>query len=199
MRKLLLTLFLIVCAVGVGTKLTLANDLANVEIEMRDYDGIEVPAGTFIPVVSLQEVSTQYCPEGYKVKFRATNDLFMYESNVIPKDTEFFGYIEKLNEPIIGTHASMKIKMTKMVYVDGYEVPIRGYIYTSNGNLIGGGISEPVEWRKMPFYNTRVQKAALRVMPGNERKMGNHVSIGAGEERLIILTDTAFITHTLTN
>lgn len=199
MRKLLLIILLIVCTAGVGNNSVLADDLDNVQIEMRNYDGIEVPAGTFIPVISTQEVSTQYCPEGYKVKFRSSNDLFMYDTKIIPQDTEFYGYIEKLNEPIVGTHASMKIKMTKMVYADGYEVPIRGYIYTTNGNLIGGGISEPAEWIKMPHYNTRYKKATLQVMPGAERKMGNHISISAGEDRLIILTDSAYITHTLTN
>lgn len=194
MRKLLLYILLIVCWVGIN--FASAYSLDNVQIEMRDYDGIEVPAGTFIPVISTQEISTQYCPEGYKVKFHSTNDLFMYDTKIIPKDTEFYGYIEKLNEPIVGTHASMKIKMTKMVYSDGYEVPIKGYIYTTADNLIGGGISDPAEWVKMPHYNTRFKKATLQIVPGAERKMGNHVSVGAGEDKLIILTGPAQITHT---
>ena len=111
-----------------------AEEFDNIQLPMRDYDGIELPAGTFIPVMSAQDISTQYCPEGYKVKFISTNDLYLYETNILPKDTEFYGYIEKINEPVVGTHASMKIKITKLKLQDNFEIPLKAYIYTTNNN-----------------------------------------------------------------
>lgn len=174
--------------------------MEDIKIETRGYDLVEIPAGTFIPVMSSQEISTEYCPEGFKVRFTATNDLYMYETNIIPENTVFYGFIEKLNEPVIGTNASMIIKITKMILPDGYEVPIRGYIYTSNNNLIGGEMSAPAEWRKMPHYQTRFKNhITLQIRPGRARKMGTHVKISAGEDELIILSDSAWITHTVTN
>ena len=131
--------------------------LSNIQLNMRGYDEITLPQGTFIPVLNTQEISTETCPEGYKVKFIATNDLFMYETNIIPRDTEFYGYIEKINEPVVGTNASMKIKITKLVMKDGFEIPIKGYIYSSNGNLIGGELTPPSEWVKMPHYQSKYQ------------------------------------------
>ena len=152
--------------------------LSNIQLNMRGYDEITLPQGTFIPVLNTQEISTETCPEGYKVKFIATNDLFMYETNIIPRDTEFFGYIEKINEPVIGTNASMKIKITKLVMKDGFEIPIKGYIYSSNGNLIGGELTPPSEWVKMPHYQSKYQgiswnhrAATLQVRPGGNRSM----------------------------
>lgn len=198
MRKLI-TLILFILCLFAGT-LVNAETLPNVQLDMRDYDGIEVPAGTFIPVMNAQEISTQICSEGYKVKFVATNDLFMYDTIVVPKDTEFYGYIEKLNEPVVGTNASMKIKITKMVLTDGFETPIKGYIYTSNNNVIGGGISAPTKYIKMPHYDSRTGKTpTLQLRPGNERKLGSHTVINPGEDEIIILTAPAWITHTLTN
>ena len=38
----------------------------------------------------------------------------MYETNIIPRESEFYGYIEKINEPVVGTNGAMKIKITKM-------------------------------------------------------------------------------------
>lgn len=73
-----------------------AAQLPNVQIDLRDYHVITIPQGTFIPVMNTQEISTQTCSEGYKVKFIATNDLYMHDTNIVPKDTEFYGYIEKL-------------------------------------------------------------------------------------------------------
>lgn len=180
--------------------------LSNIQLNMRGYDEITLPQGTFIPVLNTQEISTETCPEGYKVKFIATNDLFMYETNIIPRDTEFYGYIEKINEPVVGTNASMKIKITKLVMKDGFEIPIKGYIYSSNGNLIGGELTPPSEWVKMPHYQSKYQgiswnhrAATLQVRPGGKRSMGQATKIQAGDQQIIILTAPASITHTLTD
>ena len=197
MRRVL-SLFILLTAV-MFFQIAKADDFENVQLQIRDYDGIELPAGTFIPIVNVQEISTEHCPVGYKVKFISTNDLFMHESKIIPKDTEFYGYIEKLNEPVIGSNAAMKIKITKMLFADGFEVPLRAYIYTNNDNTIGGDISAPVRWEKYPHYQTKFRKVTLRMRPSMERKMGEHTVVRTGAEGLIILTDTAWITHTLTN
>ena len=184
---------------------TQAQDLPNVQLEMRNYDEITLPAGTFIPVLTTQEISTETCPEGFKVKFIATTDLFMYETNIIPRNTEFYGYIEKINEPIIGTNASMKIKITKIIMPDGFEIPTKGYLYTSNDNLIGGELTPPSEWVKMPHYQSKFQGiswnhrgATLQIRPGGKRSMGTHTKIPAGDQQIIILTAPTSITHTMT-
>lgn len=179
--------------------------IEDVQIEMRGFDEIVLPAGTFVPVMTTEEISTETCPEGYKVKFLATTDLFMYETNIIPKNTEFFGYIEKIHEPVIGTNASMKIKITKLVMPDGFEIPTRGYLYTSNNNLIGGELTPPSEWVKMPHYQSKFQgiawnrrSATLQIRPGGKRSMGVHTRIPAGDQQIIILTAPTGITHTVT-
>lgn len=178
----------------------------NVQLPMRDYDGIELVAGTFIPVMNTQDISTQYSPVGYKVKFISTNDLFLHDTNIIPKGTDFYGYIEEIHEPVVGTHASMKIKITKMALADGFEIPLKAYIYTTNNNLIGGGLTAPAEFVGMPHYQQRFQGLfwtnrgpTLQIRPGGKRRMGEHTRVNAGEEALIILTSPAWITHTLTN
>lgn len=202
MKKLLITLFIIL---GLGITIN-AEELDNIQLPMRDYDGIELPAGTFIPIINTQDISTEYCPEGYKVKFISSNDLFLHETNIIPKGTEFYGYIEKINEPVVGTHASMKIKITKLILADKFEIPIKAYIYTTNDNLIGGGLTEPAEYVKVPHFQQKFQGGfwinrapTLQIRPGAKRLMGEHTRINAGEEGLIILTSPAWITHTLTN
>ena len=172
-----------------------AEELPNIQIDIRDYHGIVVPAGTFIPVMNTQEISTQYCSEGYKVKFIATNDLYLHDSNIIPKDPEFYGYIEKINSPVIGTNAAMKIRISKMIYSDGFEVPLKGYLYTSNNNVFGGGISAPVKYTKMTQRQSRVKKTTLQLRPGYERKMGEHTTIPTGSNEIIVLTAPAWITH----
>lgn len=204
--KRFLTILAIICFVLLPIKLSQAEELDNVQLDMRQYDEITLPAGTFIPVLTTQEISTETCPEGYKLKFIATNDLYMYETNIIPRGTEFYGYIEKINEPVIGTNASMKIKITKIMMQDGFEIPIKGYLYTSNDNIIGGELTPPAEWVKMPHYQSKFQGiswnhrgATLQIRPGGKRSMGVHTKIPSGDQQIIILTAPASITHTITD
>lgn len=190
-------------AAGLGFGLLQAVSAQSVEpvhIDLRGYNGVKVPAGTFIGVESAQEISTQYCSNGYKVRFIATNDFYLEDSNIIPEDTAFVGYVEDAHDPVVGTNASFKVKITKMILPDGYEMPIKGYIYSSNGNMIGGEMTAPAAWRKMPHYQSKIGiNTTLQVRPGRERQMGSHAVILSGEDRLIVLTEPLVITHILTD
>lgn len=194
-------LFLILTIAALcGIQPVQAATLPEVNLEMRSPALVELPAGTFIAVINAQEISTQYCSEGYKVRFIATTDLFMYETKIVPENTIFEGYIEKMNEPVVGTNGSMVIRISKMILPDKFELPMKGYIYTSNNNVIGGGISEPAEWVKMPHYQKRLHGiATLQIKPGEKRKMGEHTTLKSGLDLIIILTEPLEITHTLTN
>ncbi len=173
------------------------------ETQLRNYDGIELRAGTFVPVINTAEVSTLNCDEGFPVKFIATSDLYLYDTTVIPRETEFYGYVEEIKDPVVGTNASMKIKITRMVYTDGFEIPLRAYIYTPNNNIIGGELTPPAEWVKIPhyqkrFFSLRSWAPTLQVRPGNKRQMGQHVAVKTGERCFVVLMEPVMITHTLT-
>lgn len=191
MKKLFFAVFIFIFA-AVG--LCLADDNSG----LRDYDGIELAKGTLIPVISTQEISTQYCDIGTWVKFLSTSDLYLYETNVIPQNTEFFGYIEKLNEPIIGTNASMVIKIAKLRFIDGFELPVRGYIYVNNSPLIGGELTEPTSYVKKASYRQGFF-TMVGYVPGPSRKMGEHKVIASGADLQIVLTGPLYITHTINN
>lgn len=198
MKRVFISFFIILSFCGF--KAYSAEPLENIQLEMRDYDPVELQAGTFIPVINAQEISTQYMTEGQKLKFIATHDLFMYETKIVAEDTIFEGYIEKMNEPVVGTNASLIIRISKMILPDGYELPMKGYIYTSNNNLIGGGMAEPAEWIRMPHYQNRLRgTASLQIKPGEKRKLGEHTTLQSGLDLIIILTDPLEITHILTN
>ena len=170
------------------------------EAQLRDYSEFDIPAGFHIPVISLQEFSTAYCEEGDQVNFKTTSDIYLYNKNVIPQGTTLTGYIDQKNEPIIGTHASMKVFVNKMHLPDGYEVPIKSYIYTANNNLIGGELTAPASYIKMPHYQRWVMFRAYsttQYVPGKQRKMGEHVTISAGANLMIVLISPIHLTHTV--
>lgn len=168
------------------------------EVQLRDYTEFDIPEGFHIPVISLQEFSTAYCEEGDKVSFKTTSDIYLYNKNVIPEGTLLTGYIDKKNEPIIGTNAAMKVFVNKMYLPDGYEIPIKSFIYTANNNLIGGELTPPASYIKIPHYQRWVMFrafSATQYVPGKQRKMGEHVTISSGADLMIVLTAPIHLTH----
>ena len=58
MRALVISLA-ILSILGIIPQQVQAEGLSTIQLEMRDYDEITLPAGTFIPVINLQEISTK--------------------------------------------------------------------------------------------------------------------------------------------
>lgn len=169
---------------------------------LRDYDEYRIPAGYNIPIMSLQEFSTAYTEEGEQLKFVTTSDIYLYDKTVIPKGSRLTGYIEKKNEPIRGTNAAMKVFINKMYLPDGFEIPIKAYIYSANDNTIGGELTPPLTYNKIPHYQRWSMFRAMGVLqyvPGDQRKMGEHVTISSGANLTMVLVAPIFMTHTLIN
>ena len=196
MKKIILTLICL-CSIVFAS-----------EINLRDYDEYDIPEGTHIPVISLQEFSTAYCEEGDTVSFVTTSDIYLYNKNIIPEGTRLNGFIEKKNEPIIGTNAAMKVFVNKMYLTDGYEIPIKAYIYTANNNTIGGTLTPPAKYIRMPHYQRWTitvwtghvrTMGTLQCVPGAERKMGEHITISSGADLIVVLVAPIHMTHTVIN
>lgn len=169
---------------------------------LKGYDEYQIPSGYHIPIMSLQEFSTAITEEGEKLKFLTTNDIYLFNKNVIPQGTRLEGYIEKKNEPIRGTNASMKVFINKMFLPDGFEIPIKAYIQTSNNNLIGGELTAPETYDKIPHYQRWTMFRAygvLQCVPGAQRRMGEHITISSGADLVIVLVAPINMTHTVIN
>ena len=197
MKKILVILGIILCCVLSSSVLAESSDTAG----LKGYDGPYIPSGSYIPVMNTAEISTAFSDTNSIVKFIGTNDFYINDVNVLPRGTEFYGYIEKVNEPVIGTNGSMIIKMVKMHYSDGFEQLISGYIYSPNNNLIGGELTSPASYDAMPVYPQGFfpEKAYITMVPGATRQKGTDTVIQAGEMRQIILDKPIFIKHTLTD
>lgn len=169
---------------------------------LRDYDEYKIPAGYFIPIMSLQEFSSAYCEEGEALNFITTNDIFIFDKKVIPQGTKLTGYIEKKNEPVRGTNAALKVFINKMYLSDGFEIPIKAYIYAPNDNTIGGELTPPLTYNKIPHYQRWSMFRAMGVLqyvPGDQRKMGQHVTISSGANLTMVLVAPINMTHTVIN
>lgn len=169
---------------------------------LRDYNEYQISAGYHIPIMTLQEFSTAYTSEEDPLNFITTNDIYLFDKNVIPQGSKLKGYIETKHEPIRGTNASMKVFINKLYLPDGYEIPIKAYIYTSNKNIIGGELTEPETYDRVPHYQRWSMFRAMGVLqcvPGPQRKQGEHITISAGANLTLVLVAPINLTHTIIN
>ena len=169
---------------------------------LKDYDEYQIPAGYFIPIMSLQEFSTAYTEEGEELNFVTTSDIYLFNKNVIPQGSKLKGYIEKKNEPVRGTNAAMKVFINKLYLTDGYEIPIKAYISTVNDNKIGGELTQPEKYRRVPHFQRWTMFRAygvLQCVPGAQRRMGEHVTVSAGANLKMVLVAPINMTHTVIN
>ena len=170
------------------------------EINLRGYDEFKIPTGYHIPILNLQEFSTAYTEEMEQLKFITTSDIYLFDKVVIPQGTKLTGFIDKKNEPVRGTNASMSVFINKMFLPDGFEIPIKAYLYTPNGNKFGGELTQPLTYNKIPHYQRWSMHRAMGVLqyvPGDQRRMGEHVTISSGANLTLVLIAPINMTHTI--
>jgi hypothetical protein len=169
---------------------------------LKDYDEYQIPAGYFVPIMSLQEFSTAITDEFEELRFITTNDIYLFDKKILPQGCKLKGFIEKKNEPIRGTNASMKVFINKLYLPDGYEIPIKAYIHTSNNNIIGGELTAPEKYIRIPHYQRWTMFrtfGVLQCVPGEQRRMGEHVKISSGANFKMVLVAPINMTHTVIN
>ena len=159
--------------------------------ELRSYSPILLKKGAFVKVVNQRLISTAIADEGDEVSFIVPTDVWCGEAKIFPKETMFYGFVEELNEPVQGTNGALKLKVDKVVFPDNTEAAINAYISYKGDTTIGGELTAPLEYTKMPHHikYPNVYRGVLQYVPGNKRFFGQHLVIKAGAELVLMLNE----------
>ena len=176
LKKLLLSLISLVC-------LTF-----NMVQAVDEPQNVAVKAGTFLKVLNLSEFSSLIADEEDELMFLNTQDMFIYETNVIPENTKIYGVVEKVLEPVVGRDGAIKVSIYKMITPDKKVYRVKGHIYSENDNYIGGKETASIYYKKVPHYNAGM-KPFLQVAPLNVYEMGQHTVVLPGAELFVILEE----------
>ena len=190
MKKIVLCLLILF---GFGLAVN-ADDFLIDNINLRPAKTVFLPKGTFIKVINLKEFSSQFIDDGDEINFITTNDIYVGETNLVPQKSVFYGYVERVYEPVQGTNAAIKIRVNKFVTPDGIPYEIDGYI-SANGSdtVIGGGRTPAIYYTRMPHYSkwsmTKWRVGAAQYCETNTREFGQHTIVKPGAELFVILQD----------
>lgn len=178
MKRLIVILFLFCLTFGMCVK----------SEETENQTGKIIRQGTFIKVMVPEEFSTLTSDVGDELWFINTQDMYIYETNVVPKDTKIYAEVEDVLEPVQGRDGAIKIQINKMITPDKRVYKFKGHIYSENDNYIGGDQTSAVFYRKVPHYNFRL-KPFLQAAPLKVLEMGKHTIVKPGEELFLIFDE----------
>ena len=149
---------------------------------------VAIKAGTFIKVLNLNEFSSLMADADDELMFLNTQDMYIYETNVIPENTRIYGVVEEVLEPVEGKDGAIKVSIYKMITPDKKVYRVKGHIYSENNNYIGGKETASIYYKKVPHYNFGM-KPMLQAVPLNVFEMGKHTVVMPGAELFVILEE----------
>lgn len=162
------------------------------EDELRAPMPILLQKGAFIKIMNMRTISTAIADEGDEISFIVPTDIWCADALIFPKQTIFYGFVEKIYEPVQGTNAAIKLKVNKAVLPDGREYELNGFVTKNGDEKMGGELTPPMEYTKIPHYiefRTDLSKGVLQYVPGNKRFFGNHLIIKPGVELVLVLNE----------
>lgn len=145
--------------------------------------------GTFILVNTRKILSTETLQEGDRVYFISPADVWVDETNIVPKNSIFTGYVSMLKMPVKGVNGALKFKITHITLPNGETKEFNGKITDGNSDMIGGELAPPASYNKMThLYQSRWHwSGTTQWVPSGEYEYGRHRGIKPGQNLFIEL------------
>jgi hypothetical protein len=177
MKKFLLSVFILICV----SQAVLA------EAVMRDYKSVQIAKGSFLKAISQRVISSAIVKVGDVEYFINPEDVFVGETNLIPKNSVYLGLVESVMSPVEGVNGSMKIRIYKVITPDNREFMLDAYVFWKGSTTIGGDLTPPKYYTKMPHYPGTWKRGVLQYVPTTIRYPGQPVAINAGDEVTFVI------------
>ncbi len=157
------------------------------EMENQQKKTLRIQKGAFLNAINQREISTQTADEGDIVTFLYPQTMYIDDEIVLPASAIFVGKITTVREPVQGTNGVLKINIFKVIFPDNTEHPMDGYVGNKDDQIIGGEMTAPLYYDKVPHYPSGWNRGVLQFCPTNVYQHGKHTVIKTGKEVTILL------------
>ncbi len=150
---------------------------------------VKLDKGAFVLVNAKKVLSTETLQEGDRVYFVSPADVWVNETNIVPKNSVFVGYVSMLKMPIKGVNAAISFKITHIILPDGTTREFEGRISNGTSDILGGELAPPASYNKMAhLYQSRWHwSGTTQWVPSGEYEYGQHRGVAPGQKLFIIL------------
>lgn len=194
-KYLITSSFLLISLTTIFFKTTVqANEDYQVyEMESKPKHQLKIQKGAFLNAINQREISTQTADEGDIVTFLNPQTMYIDDEIVLPASAIFVGKITTVREPVQGTNGVLKINIFKVIFPDNTEHPMDGYVGNKDDQIIGGEMTEPLYYDKVPHYPSGWNRGVLQFCPTNVYHYGKHTVIKTGKEVTILLRQDFYL------
>lgn len=155
-------------------------------------NGTKISKGVMFQAYPTKTLSTAALNEGDIVYFINPTDLWVYETNVLPKNTYYRGYVKMLKMPVKGINAAIVIKITEAILPDGSIKKMDATVTQNGTEQIGGSLTPPASYNKIvhPREGMYWKRAGvLQYVPSGEYEMGLHITLPTSDALYIMLDE----------
>jgi len=150
-------------------------------------NAVTIPKGTFFKVINQRQLSSATLDEGDTVTFINSEPTYIGDNVLFPQNSIFVGTVEKINEPVEGVNAVLKIQVTKVITPENREIAMSAYVWSDGNSYLGGTLTPAKYYKTTPHYIAGLKGGVLQYTPTSYRYMGQHVVIKPGTELLLLL------------
>lgn len=152
---------------------------------------VKLDKGTFVLVYSKKTLSSETMQEGDRVYFISPADVWVNETNIVPENSVFVGYVSMLKMPIKGINAAFSIKITHIILPNGETKNFSGRISNGKSDILGGELAPPASYNKMahPYQSRWHWSGTTQWVPSGEYEYGRHRGITPGQKLFIVLDE----------
>lgn len=154
-------------------------------------DSLCLKEGAFVLVHATKKFTTETLQEGDAVYFVVPSDVWLDETNIVPKNSIFSGYVSMLKMPVKGVNAALSVKITNITLPDGSTKVFSGRLTNGKSDVIGGELTPPASYNKMThLYQSRMHwSGTTQWVPSGEYEYGQHRGVVPGQNLFVVLDE----------
>ncbi len=147
------------------------------------------PAGSAIPVILQEGVSTESAVPGQTISAMVAQDIYFDSHLILSRNDRAFGHVAQATRPISGRNAILKLAFDEIDLVNGIRIPIKALADTGSPDFTWGGeLTEGTKPVVVPYHVEGIGSYG-RLMYRGPRAMGQQVNIQAGTALKLILQE----------
>ena len=150
-----------------------------------------IQKGSYINGVLVQTISSEFNNKQDAVKFLITQDFYINNTVVLPKNTLFVGFVSNLKKAEQGRNGYFSVDFYGIILPTGETIPMKGHLWSnSSSNIFGGELTRRSGYKKIMHRSECFgRRGILQLSEYGPRILGSETKIKAGTEMVVIMDE----------
>ena len=150
-----------------------------------------ISKGSYINGILVQTVSSEFNNKQDAVKFLVTQDFYINNTVVLPKNSVFVGFVSDLQKAEQGRNGYFSVDFYGIILPTGETIPMKGHLWSSSSsNIFGGELTRRSGYKKIMHRSECFgRRGILQMSEYGPRILGSETKIKAGTEMVVILDE----------